>query len=283
MSVRKLTLLLSLQKLRYSNESYNMKQLLPILAVLLLMNACVPYKKVVYLQGELPQQEVEKKPYVIKKNDILYIQMKSADENLQKLFENISPVTGNNTNQVNAKSLYFNGYTVDESGYIELPIVKKLHVAGESFDSVKAQIRKQLGTLHLLKTGDIFINIKLAGVPFTILGEVKNPQKGVIYKDNPTLFDVIGDAGDITLVGDRQHVQVVRNEGGKTTKTALDLTQADVFSSPYFYLRPNDIIYVRPLKQKTLGTGTTLTQTISTTISALSLITTIILFTKYVK
>ncbi len=260
-----------------------MKHFMPILVALLLMSSCVPYKKIVYIQGDLPQKTLERKAYTIKKTDILYVDLKSADENLQKLFSNISSSKGTTSGQMGAKSLYFNGYTVDENGYIELPLIKKLHVEGLDFEAVKKLIRIRLTKLNIIKPEDVFINIKLAGVPYTVIGEVKSPQKGIIYKNNPTVFDVLGDAGDISLTGDRKHVEIIRNEDGKNTKTTLDLTQAAVFNSPYFYLRPNDIVYVKPLKQKTLGTGTTLTQTISTTITALSLITSIILFSKYVK
>ena len=104
-----------------------------------------------------------------------------------------------------------------------------------------------------------------------------------MYKERPDLFDILGNASDISLVGNRKSVVIIRREENKLVKQTLDLTDSNIINSPYFYIRPNDVVYVPPLRQKTLGTGATLQQSITATISALSLITTIILLSKYVK
>ncbi len=249
-----------------------------ILIISLLITSCVPYKKIVYIQGDLPHEVYNKTEYRIKKNDILYIKIRSSNKNIDKLFigDNI-----NTNNSTNSQVLYFNGYTVDKQGYIELPVIKKIQVEGKTFEEVKTEIQNKLLRKQFKSLDNIFIKVKLAGIPYTVIGEVKQPKTSVLYKEQPTLFDVIGDAGDLTPVANRKQIIVMRNENGKQTKIELDLTRADVINSPYFYVRPNDIVYVQPLKQKTWGTGTTLQQTISTTITALSLITTIILLSKY--
>jgi len=249
-----------------------------ILILSLLVTSCVPYQKIVYLQGDLPEKSSAETIYKIKKNDILYIQINSSNENINKLFSVKENKTGNN---VNRQTLYFEGYAVDNDGYIELPVLKKLYVEGKTFKEVKALIQQKLLEKQFKSLDDIFIKIKLAGIPYTIIGEVASPRSGVLYKEQANLFDVIGDAGDINPVGNKKAVVVVRNINGQQTKKVLDLTQAGIVNDPYFYVRPNDIIYVQPLKQKTWGTGTTLQQTISSAITALSLITTIILLSKY--
>jgi polysaccharide export outer membrane protein len=152
-----------------------------------------------------------------------------------------------------------------------------------SFVEIKNNITKALLSKKFKSVDNIFIVVKLAGVPYTILGEVKNPQVSVIYKENPNLFDVIAASGDITQVGNRKEVIVVRREDGKDIKSIIDLTSAESINSPYFYIRPNDIVYVQPLRQKSLGTGTTLLQTVRDTVMALSLISSIILLAKYSK
>ena len=247
--------------------------------IIQLVVSCIPYKKIVYMQGELPENVRINQSYKIKKSDILYIKIRSSNENIDKLFA-IETVSASN-NLINANALYFNGYTVDEQGYIELPVINKIYVEGKTFKEVKKDIQTKLLEKQFKSLDNIFIKVKLAGIPYTIIGEVNNPKTGVLYKEQPTLFDVIGDAGDLSQVANRNKVIVVRTENGKQVKKELDLTRADVVDSPYFYVRPNDIVYVQPLKQKTWGTGTTLQQTISTTITALSLITTIILLSKY--
>ncbi len=249
------------------------------LIILIALNfaSCVPYKNIVYVQGKMDNQSTESIHYKVKKHDILFIDIKSGNEEIQKFFD----INSNSTsNQVNQNTLYFKGYTVDEQGDIELPLLSKIHVAGKTFEEIKNLIKKRLLMTQFASLQDIFIKVKLAGVPYTILGEVKTPQSGVLYKVNPNLLDAIANAGDVTLTGDLRHVVIIRNENGKKIKKEMDLTKSSVVNSPYFYVRPNDLIYVQPLRQKTLGTGVTLSQTISTTITALSLVTTIILLSK---
>ncbi len=250
-----------------------------IISVLLLnlLNACVPYKNIVYMQGDMPKDSIQEFNYKIQKNDILYIKINSGDETINRMFN-----TGSNTNinRASASTLYFEGYTVDKEGYINLPVINKIKVAGLKFSQVQELIKKQLLYHQFKSVNDIYIKVKLAGVPYTVIGEVKQAQTGVLYKENPTVFDVLGDAGDIQLTGNRKKIVIIRNENNVQVKKTLDLTQPDIVQSPYFYIRPNDIVYVPPLRQKTWGTGATLQQTISSAITALSLITTIILLSR---
>ncbi len=247
-----------------------------LLLILFLFNACVPYKEVVYLQGEMPQAESAQKEYKIKKNDILYINIKSSNPEIQKFF-NTNKVGVSQTNKGN---LYLSGYIVDRNGEIELPVIGKLKVENLSFDQVKALIKQKMLHSQFSSLNDIFIIVKLAGVPYSIVGEVNNPQNSILYKTNPNIFDVIANAGDIKLTGDQTDIMIVRDVDGKKIKGKLDLTDSKVVYSDFYRIRPNDIIYVKPRRQKTLGTGTTLTQTITTTITALSLITSIIILTR---
>ncbi len=250
-----------------------MKKLL-IFFLIVNLASCVPYKNIVYVQGDIKSDTNFPSAYKVKKKDILFIEIKSGNEEIQKFFQ-IGSIAQNG--QVSQNNLYFKGYTVDENGTIELPLLSKIKVEGKTFEEIKNLIRKRLLQTQFASLQDVFVVVKLGGVPYTILGEVKSPQSGVLYKTQPSILDAIANAGDVTLTGDLRHVVLIRDENGKKVKKEMDLTQSDIINSPYFYIRPNDLVYVKPLRQKTLGTGTTLSQTISTTITALSLITTIIL------
>jgi len=249
--------------------------------LILSVSSCVPYKNIVYVQDNIPENIIDSTEYKIQKNDILYINIKSGNETVERLFK-AQQNTGA-SNRYSESYLFFDGYTVDNKGYIAVPVINKIYVEGKTFKEVQALIRRKLLETQFRSLENMYIKVKLAGVPYTVLGEVKNPGTGVLYKAKPNLFDVIGEAQDITLVGNRKSVTVIRHEQNKLVKKVLDLTDAKIVKSPYFYVRPNDIVYVPPLPQKTWGTGTTLQQSITTTITALSLITTIILFSKYVK
>ncbi len=266
-----------LKNIIFASNYLLMKNIL-LLIIILFASSCVPYKNIVYIQGQPDSNQTDKK-YEVKKNDILYIDIKSSNENIQKIFGSQS---NRNSTNMTTQTLYFSGYTVDENGEIEMPVINKLNVEGKTFAEIQKMIKTKLLSAQFTSLEDVFISVKLAGIPYTIVGEVKQPKTGVLYKTNPNIFDVLADAGDITLTGDRRHVFVIRKENGKQTKTSLDLTKANIVNSEFYYIRPNDLIYVQALRQKTLGTGTTLSQTISTTISALSLITSVIIFANFI-
>ncbi len=249
------------------------------LLILLLLNACVPYKNIVYLQGDVQNTKTNTEEYKIKKNDILYIDIKSSNPEIQSFFN----TTKVGVTQTNSGNLFLLGYIVDRNGEIELPVIGKIKVENKTFGEVKKLIKERMLESQFSSLNNIFITVKLAGIPYSIVGEVNRPQNGILYKTNPTIFDVIANAGDIKMTGDHKHVLVIRENEGEKMKKELDLTEANILYSDFYYIRPNDLIYVKPLKQKTLGTGTTLSQTISTTITALSLITSVILLTNFIK
>ncbi len=249
-----------------------------LFVLLIFFTSCVPYKNIVYVQGQ-PENQQDEKVYKVKKKDILYINIKSSNDEINKIY---GVSDANSGSMISPQKLYFTGYTVDDKGEIELPVIGKIFVEEKTFSQIQQIIKKKLLQSQLVTLGDVFILVKLAGIPYTVVGEVKRPQNGILYKTNPNIFDVLADAGDISLTGDRKNVFVIRKEDGKQVKKSLDLTDAKIINSKYYHIRPNDLIYVQPLRQKTLGTGTTLSQTISTTISALSLVTSIILFTNFI-
>jgi len=163
------------------------KTLFLLWLTVLSFTSCVPYKNTVYLQGELAKTQ-SLTTYKIKKSDILFIDINSNDSQVQQLF-NAGSSTNSAQNMTN-QSLYFKGYVVDEKGDITIPL-GTLHAEGLSFKEVKDKIKKLLLQKKLKSIDNIYINVKLAGIPYTILGEVKTPQVSVLYKENPNIFDAI--------------------------------------------------------------------------------------------
>ncbi len=127
---------------------------------------------------------------------------------------------------------------------------------------------------------DVFVTVKLAGVRFTIIGEVKSTGTLVIFQNQVTLIDAIATAGDITLVGNRKNVSIFRKTPAGTKRYVVDMLDLETFNSENFYIQSNDVIYVEPLKQKSWGTGATGMQTLLTITAIFSLITTVLLLTQ---
>jgi len=141
---------------------------------------------------------------------------------------------------------YTPGYLVNEEGQIELPLIGKQSVKGLTNSQAAAQIRQKL--LDYLK--EPTVNVRNLNFQIAISGEVAHPSLFSIPNEQISLPAALGLAGDITIYGRRDNVLIIREENGHRTFNRVDLTKRDVFKSPYYYLRPNDIVYVEPGKYR---------------------------------
>lgn len=243
------------------------------------LTSCVPNKDLIYLQKNENAaaeniNQVALKPYRLQVNDIVSIEIKALDSKLVEIFAH-SAETSKTT-----ESLYFTGYTVDDHGNIRMPILGEINVLGFTLDEVRKNIEARLLADYFRKEAEIFVNVKLAGFRYTINGEVGSPGSNVLYQERVTILEAIANSGDITLVGDRKDVKVIRQYPQGMETLSIDLTAESALQSPAFYLQPNDYVYVKPLKQKSWGTGKTGIESLGTIITILSLATTTFLLLK---
>ena len=242
------------------------------------LTSCVPSKDLIYLQkSENPDSNgsiapVMSKPYRVQTNDILSIKIKASDEKLVAIFN----VAENENRAPTDQSLYFEGYSVDDHGNIRFPILGDVNVMGYTLEEIRMKLEKQLLDDYFNKAANIFVTVKLAGLRYTVNGEIANPGTKILFQEKVNVMEAIANSGDITIVGNRKEVTIVRQYPHGTEMHTLDLTSADVMNSPYYYIQPNDYIYIKPLKQKSWGTGTTGIQSISTLVTLISLVTTTI-------
>ncbi len=240
--------------------------------------SCVPSKDLIYLQKKDNSETVSSvnpvmaKPYRVQTNDILSIKIKALDAALVEMFN----VSESGTATQSEQSLYFNGYSVDDHGNIRIPVLGEVNVLGFTLEEIRIKIEKQLLDEYFNKEANIFVNIKLAGLRYTINGEINSPGTRTLFQEKVNVLEAIANSGDITMVGNRKEVTIIRQYPHGTEMHTLDLTDVNVMNSPYYYIQPNDYIYIKPLKQKSWGTGTTGIQSLSTLITLISLVTTTI-------
>jgi polysaccharide export outer membrane protein len=137
-----------------------------------------------------------------------------------------------------------------------------------------------LNEKYFKEEAGVYATVKLAGFRYTINGEVGGTGTKTLYQDKVNIMEAIANAGDITVTGDRKDVKVIRKFPQGSETFSIDLTDSKAVNSPVFNLQPNDYIYVKPLKQKTWGTGKTGIESLSTIITVLSLATTTYLLLK---
>lgn len=258
----------------------NKTKLCLLLLVGILFTACIPTKDLTYLQNTSDSQANEvivpvvSKPYRLQTNDVISITIKASDPKLVSIFSTTTEVDQSAQTDV---GLYFDGYTVDDHGNIRIPILGEINVIGYTLEEVRILVEKKLLEEYFKKEANIYVIVKLAGIRFSINGEITTPGITTLYKEKVTIMDAIASAGDITMTGDRKSVTVIRQFPHGTEMHDIDLTNITAMQSPYYYIQPNDYIYIKPLKQKSWGTGTTGIQSLTTIITALSLVTTVLL------
>ncbi len=258
-----------------------LKRLLVIILISFFAS-CVPSKDLVYLQGKpAVKKDVYKlnnQPYRLQVDDVLSIDIKAKDDKSVALFKKAQT----NNQGSSGRELEVNlqtGYSIDRHGNIRLPYIGEINVLGYTTKEVRIKLEKAL--LQFLKNEeDIFVTVNLSGIKFTILGEVNEPGTKVINQNSVTIIEAIANSGDITVTGNRKKIELWRTTAGERKKYIIDLTKATAFDSEVYYVQPNDLIYVIPLKQKAWGTGTTGLQSLTTIISVFTLVTSTILLVR---
>ncbi|QSW87436.1 MULTISPECIES: polysaccharide biosynthesis/export family protein [Flavobacterium] len=248
-----------------------------------LFTSCIPVKDLVYLQDKNSSGEqsniaaVESKPYRLQVNDVLSVNIKAIDPKLVSIF---APTEDGANSGKSEASLYFDGFTVDDHGNIRMPILGEINVIGYTLEEVRLMIEKKLLEEYFKSEANIFVTVKLAGFRYTINGEIGSTGTKTLFQERVNIMEAIANAGDITTVGDRRAVTIIRQTPTGVQMNNIDLTDINVMKSPYYYLQPNDYIYIKPLRQKTWGTGQTGIQSIGSIITLLSLATTVYLIIK---
>jgi polysaccharide export outer membrane protein len=252
------------------------KHLLLLLSISFFLS-CVPSKDIIYLQGEpIAKKEIKRInniPYKLQVDDILNIDIKSNDESLVAVFKKESSASSSSSASTSEGAGYFSGYSIDSYGNIRMPTLGEINVLGYTELEVRKKIENELKK-YIKTEEELFVSVKLSGIKYTIIGEITSPGPKVIFQNKLSIIDAISNSGDITTVGNRKKVEIIRNSITGTEKFQIDLTSITAFDSEVFYIKPNDIINVIPLKQKTWGTGTTGLGALTTIVSLFTLIST---------
>jgi len=224
--------------------------LVPILS-LVILSSCVTQRKVEYLQDRNKNsksfKEAEFPDYRLKPNDELYIQINSLDEAAANVFSNKGQEYYLGSMQPYGASLM--SYSIDKDGYLLLPLIGKILVRDKTTSEVSAILKDSLN--HILNQP--IVSVKLVNRYISVLGEVKAPGHFTYAQDKLTIYDALGLAGDITDYGNRNKVILIRNVNGENIRITVDITKSDILASDYYNLRPNDIVYVKPLRNKFWG------------------------------
>ena len=221
-------------------------------ATLMLMASCgsKTSRNINYLQEAQKDTTVTMLPeegILVQPKDMISIVVSSRNPELSAMFNltNVSYQAGGETSTTGSYNRIL-GYSVDNNGDIDFPIVGKINVSGLTRWQVADKVKEELVSRNLLK--DPVISVEFLNFKVSVLGEVAHPGTYTVTGDKITLLEALSLAGDLTIYGRRDRVSVIREINGKRTVYINDLRSMDLFTSPSYYLKQNDVVLVEPNK-----------------------------------
>jgi polysaccharide biosynthesis/export protein len=247
------------------------------------MASCVNAKKIVSfnnIQDTTLRNAGANIESLIQKNDLLNITVSSLNPeaslifNLPNQVNAVSPTSTGTTGVTGAQQIM--GYLVGEDGTINFPVLGAVEATGLTKKQLEKQIAASLTEKKLLV--DPIVNVRFLNFRVTVLGEVAKPTTINVANEKISILEALGLAGDLTIYGKRENVLLIREEGNKKIIKRLDLNSEKILTSPYYYLKTNDIIYVEPNTARIASTSRT-QQLLPIILSGLSFVAIILTYT----
>lgn len=233
-----------------------------IVATAAMLSSCVSSEKIVYFQGSEemfrePQAITQTYEMHIKPADQIYIKVGCSEPELLEPFNQdvVMGSLGGNRTSVSSMSMgsgstlgNIYGYTVDNQGNVHLPVLGVVHVADLTCDEAAAIIARQIENKMTIKSPDV--TVKLLNARVSVLGAAKSPRVVNLTSERNTILDVLAQCSDVDPSALRKKVLLFREADGLRARYELDLTQADIFNNPAFYVQQNDLIYIQHNKSE---------------------------------
>ncbi len=218
------------------------------ITLLFLVTSCVTNRKTTYLQGGDAAADstvtVTDPAYRVQPTDNLFVRVITPEPKWASMFNLMSEnVTSIASSEQSANLI---SYPVLASGNIRMPFIGEIPVAGKTLPEISATIEAALADFIT----DFDVTVSLVNNYVSLLGDVSNPGRYPIYKEQMNIFQALAMAGDMGDYSDRHRVQVIRRTPGGTVVREFDLTRRSIIDSEFFYVMPNDVIYARPMKGK---------------------------------
>lgn len=252
-----------------------------------LLFSCTPSQRIAYFQDVSDTAKINKVKYVnlpaftppvVRTDDILNVNVQTLDPQANMILNqgNLPIQSGITTPNPNSPMMNnqnaVSGYLVNKNGDINMPYIGTVHVQGLTTSGIHDTILNKISVYFK----NPVVNVRFANFKVTVLGEVRQPATFSLPNEKPTVLDALGLAGDITIYGKRSNVMLVRDAEGKKEITRLNLDSTNVINSPYFYLKPNDVLYVEPSESRVASTNAFRTRDIAVLAAGISLLTVVV-------
>jgi len=249
----------------------------------ILWSSCVNSRKALYFNNiqdtTLNNAPISVEP-VIQVNDLLNISVTSLNPEASMVFNSpnmtmpVSATSTGTTPTAGYGTPQLMGYLVNSDGVIKFPVLGPVKAAGLTKRQLELLITDSLSNRKLLV--DPIVTARFLNFRVTVLGEVAKPTTLNVANERISIFEALGLAGDLTIYAKRDNVLLIRESGDKKIVKRLDLSNNEILTSPYYYLKTNDVVYVEPRKEKVAATSRT-QQLLPIILSAASLVAVVVL------
>lgn len=255
-----------------------MIRILFLVGLLALASSCISNKRITYLQNLsdstsynlnefIPFAAVEYK-YILQPFDIVQIDFASSDPLLVEGFSfqraqqqgvGFGGGAGGGGGS-GSDPLYMNGYSIDQEGLVEIPRIGKVKIAGMNEEEAKDLVQEKINSYF---KDDVYVRLRIAGIRYTTLGEFNSVGVKIIYKNRATIFDALANSGETTLLGKKNQLFLIRQYGDGVKIHQINLNDRALLASPFYFIQPNDILYMEPMKIRQFGTADNLTASLA--------------------
>ncbi len=242
--------------------------------------SCISNKRITYLQNLpeneaieleefIPYAEVDYE-YVLQPFDIVEISFASSNEEFTQAFSfqgnsgnqnrNMGMGGGGQGGQGGSDPLYFTGYSIDQDGEVEVPKLGKIKIAGLTEEEAKNLVQDKINEFF---KEEVYVRLRIAGIRYTTLGEFNNVGIQIIFKNRATIFDALANSGETTILGKKNKMFLIRQYDDGVKLHQINLNDRALLASPFYFIQPNDILYLEPMKIRQIGTADNLTATMA--------------------
>ncbi len=229
-----------------------MRKYILIFSTILFLSSCSTKKEILYFQDieKIENFEaIEQFEPKIEVNDVLRIKVSSLNEEVVEPFKmDLENQSGGGSGGNNA---VLNGYLVDAEGNIQFPVLGTVSVK----DKTRGELEEHLTTMIRDYVTDAVVQVRIVNFKVTVLGEVGSQGVVQVPDERVSMPELIAMSGGITYNGKRNNILVIRDDNGKKVYGRVDMTSADIFENPYYYLKQNDIVYVEPTYRQVKSAG----------------------------
>lgn len=228
-----------------------MKRFIYFLIIASIASSCVSMNKIKYLQDAEAYRKGDKMEFLndyiaeyrVRPGDNLFIDVKNLDTKSTNPFA----VNQGFNNQASTEGgMYLYSYMVNDSGYIDFPVVGKVRVRDLTVYEVRDQLQGVVDEYFQFTT----VTVRLVNFKISLLGEVSRPGTYPVYQNNLNIFQAISMGGDLTSFANRKKVHLIRKTREGSSIKTINLLSSNILTSENYYLQPDDIIYVEPMNNK---------------------------------